>query len=172
MILKIFSNQSEPVIQLFHWCHHLLTQKQTTLLQCARNEGYWCFLLEHLFCEEQELSREYWKHLPVWEVYVRKSWGEIQGLHVSRILKSMFCWQMVADDDPLSSLCIFIFHPPSFCSQWSNQSGVLPSISLWAAYKPVSKVGLVCCHYLSTWLCFLAFHEWQLTYCQGPHESL
>lgn len=60
-------------------------------------------------CEEHELSsREHWKHLPAWEVYVRKTWDEIQRLYIGRILESMLHVGEVADDSPSSSLCIFI----------------------------------------------------------------
>lgn len=80
-------------------------------------------------------------------------------------------WQMTSLHPP----CAFLFfsHLPFVHSE---ETWMVPWLlfSFWAAYKPccVSKVGLVCCDYLSTWLCLLAFHEWQLTYCQRPDESL
>lgn len=68
-------------------------------------------------CEEHELSsEECWKHLPVWAVYMRKSWDEIQRLYVGRSLKIMFCGGGVADGHPSPS-CTFTLQPPSFCSQ-------------------------------------------------------
>lgn len=78
-------------------------------------------------CEEHELpSEKCWKHLPAWVVYVRKSWDEIQRIHV-RSLKIMFCGGEVAHRHPSPS-CIFILQPPSLCSQWRNLSGVLTPI--------------------------------------------
>lgn len=171
----VFHNQHLLCLQLFHCSHPcFLTQNQKfALFWGVRNESYfnssYLSTCELSCCEEHELSSEqWWKHLPVWVVYMRKSWDEIQRLYVGRSLKIVFCGGEGADDHPSPS-CVFTLQPPSFCSQWRNLSGVLTPIFLLST---LNQVGLVYCEGLGAWLCLLPFHEWQSTYCQRPDERL
>lgn len=132
----VFHNQHLLCLQLFHCSHPcFLTQNQKfALFWGVRNESYfnssYLSTCELSCCEEHELSSEqWWKHLPVWVVYMRKSWDEIQRLYVGRSLKIVFCGGEAADDHPSPS-CVFTLQPPSFCSQWRNLSGVLTPIFL------------------------------------------
>lgn len=80
-------------------------------------------------------------------------------------------WQMTILHPPCAfsffNHLLFVHHEETWVASWLL-------FSFWAAHKPccVNKVGRVCCDCLSTWFCLLAFHEWQLTYCQWPDESL
>lgn len=107
-------------------------------------------------CEEHDLSRgECWKHLPAWEVHVRKSWNEIQRWYIGWIFGKYVLWEKGGRRQ--SFILLVYFHSsPTFLFVHNEETWVvfwLP-FSFRAAHKPcyVRKVGLFCCDCLSTWL--------------------